>query len=292
VIDDQGQPAAPELRLGQITLTHPRHAPAVPAGARLDIPAGDVTLLTAEFDRAQAAPGDTLHVTLMWQANSDGAYAPEAACSLDLLPAVDGPAAQSYPLPPPVPQWATGEIWRSQHRITLPATLEGGPCTWAVSGCTSALVPVGQIEITAPSRTFTEPPVQRTVGATLGELATLIGFSVDGTPLSPGGSLTATLVWKAEQTAETSYHVFLHMLDAEGQIVAQSDSVPARWSRPTTGWLPGEYILDSHELILPSGVDPGIYSLSVGLYVPAGERLLDPAGQDAITLIELPVSAD
>jgi hypothetical protein len=293
VMDAYGQPVAPELQLGQITLTHPRRAPTVPAGSTLDIAAGDFSLLTADFDHEQAAPGDTMLTTLMWQVNADGAYAPEAACSLDLLPAaVDRPAAKSYPLPPPVPQWAVGEIWRSQHRITLPVTLEGGLYTWAVGKCTLEPAPIGQIEIAAPSRAFTEPPAKHTVDVTLGELATLVGFSLDGPPLWPGDSLSVTLVWKAERTAETSFHVFLHLLDTEGHIVIQSDSVPARWSRPTTGWLPGEYILDSHELTLPPDINPGRYSLSVGLYVPGGERLLDPTGQDTITLTVLPIPAD
>jgi hypothetical protein len=153
-------------------------------------------------------------------------------------------------------------------------------------------MPVGRIEITAPSRIFVEPPVEQTIDVALGELATLVGFSLDGVPLQDGEALTVTLVWRADGTAEVSYHVFLHLLDAQGRIVVQSDSVPARWSRPTTGWLPGEYILDSHALIVPRDIDPGMYALSAGLYIPAGERLLDAGGRDAITLTELPVPAD
>ena len=55
---------------------------------------------------------------------------------------------------------------------------------------------------------------------------------------------------------------------------AQSDAVPAEWTRPTTGWLPGEYVLDRHAIILPADLPAGKYDLVAGLYDPAtGERL-------------------
>jgi hypothetical protein len=79
-----------------------------------------------------------------------------------------------------------------------------------------------------------------------------------------------------------SYAVFAHMLDAESHIVAQHDGLPAGWSRPTSGWLPGEIIVDAHELDLKADVPPGEYALEVGLYdAETKVRLptLDSSGQ-------------
>ena len=60
---------------------------------------------------------------------------------------------------------------------------------------------------------------------------------------------------------------------------------------PTTGWVTGEVIADSRVLTIPSDVPAGDYVLSVGLYVPGGERLVAPDGSDAVELITLPVQA-
>jgi hypothetical protein len=100
-----------------------------------------------------------------------------------------------------------------------------------------------------------------------------------------GSTLTVTLAWRAEETPTTSYRVFLHLLDAEGNLVTQSDGVPAGWARPTTGWLPGEYITDTHTLVIPPEAAPGKYTLQAGMYVPGGTRLTTDEDSDAIPLI-------
>jgi hypothetical protein len=71
---------------------------------------------------------------------------------------------------------------------------------------------------------------------------------------------------------------FVHLLNADGEIVAQRDHIPADGTRPTTGWLPGEIVADSYRLPLPPG---GPYTLAVGLYDAAsgmriGERVILP----------------
>ena len=72
-------------------------------------------------------------------------------------------------------------------------------------------------------------------------------------------------------------------------MVAQSDGVPAGWSRPTTGWTPGEYITDVHTLSIPPDAPEGDYTLSTGLYLPGGARLTAPDGSDAIRLTTIQV---
>jgi hypothetical protein len=104
--------------------------------------------------------------------------------------------------------------------------------------------------------------MQETLNASLGAHVMLLGYDQ-----APGGDLT--LYWQAGALLETSYKVFVHVLGPGDALLAQSDSVPAEGTRPTTGWLPGEVIADTHRLPLA-----GAARLAVGLYDEAsGQRL-------------------
>jgi len=292
VLNEQGQPAAPTLTLGQVTLIRPRHPAELPKGDHLDLSLMDFSLLTADFDRDRAAPGDSVYLTLMWHAIRDGdngLSSRQCYQTLTLLSENDSVAAD-YSLPLPVHSWQKGDVWRSQHRFLLPATLETGNYTWAVEWCSLSSDPVGQISIVAPSHTFTAPLVDLEMDTRLGSVATLVGADLQITP-SPNRPITVTLVWCAEETPSASYHVFLHLLDAEGKLVAQSDGVPANWTRPTTGWLPGEYITDTRVLTIPLNTPAGDYTLYAGLYVPGGERLTAPDGSDVVLLTTITVES-
>jgi len=299
VLNEQGQAAAPELTLGRVTLTPPRRPTVPPARGRLDIPLGSLTLLTADFDRDQAAPGDTILLTTFWHA--DQQTAEDLTLHLALL-AHDGspaaPPAAEFDLPPTVPwhptsTWQPGDTWRGQHLLHLPATLDSGDYTWTLRLSHTPTHTIAHISITAPPHAFTAPPVDIEVDTRLGNVATLLGaiLQPETCNLKPGTPLTVTLVWRAEATASTSYHVFLHLLDPEERLIAQSDGIPAGWTRPTTGWLPGEYITDAHILTVPPDAPMGEYTLQAGLYVPGGERLTAPDGTNAIPLATITTEA-
>jgi hypothetical protein len=299
VLNERSQPAAPTLTLGQVTLTAPRRLAEVPDALgirhRLDTSLGPLTLLGVDFDRDQAAPGDSLLLTTLWHA--DQRPTEDLTVHLALL-APDGSTAAEYDLPPtvswnPTSAWQPGDGWRGQHILHLPAHLEDGDHTWHLTllpTSSSTHLPA-HLTIAAPDRTFTPPSFQHPVDITIGNLATLAGFDLEAETVRPGDSLSITLIWRAEDTAAASYHVFLHLLDPEGRLTAQSDGVPADWSRPTSGWLPGEYITDVRALTIPPDAPAGDYILSVGLYVPGGARLTAPVGTDAIHLTTLVVQA-
>ncbi len=295
VLNEQGQPSAPELTLGQVALTAPRH-PADPDHLglrnRLDASLGPLTLLGADFDRAEAAPGDPAFITTFWRA--DERPSDDLTMQLELL-APDGSTAAAYEFPPAAPwhftsAWRQGDIWRGQHLLHLPADLETAAYTWRLT-----LEPISQstnlpnpIAVTAPDRTFNAPPVEIETNTRLGEIATLVGANVkpETLNLKPGTVFTTTLIWRAEAETNTSYRVFVHLIGPKGRMIAQSDAVPAGWSRPTTGWLPGEYITDSHTLALPPDAPAGEYRLQAGLYTPDGGRLTTPDGADAVHLAD------
>jgi hypothetical protein len=83
-----------------------------------------------------------------------------------------------------------------------------------------------------------------------------------------GEQLSLTLHWQAITTLDTSWKVFVHLVNDEGEIVAQKDQIPGAGQFPTTGWLPDEYLADSYNILIPADTPPGheAYRLKVGLY--------------------------
>ena len=283
--DADGRALGPALPLGQITVTAPRR-PADPETLgihrRLDVPLGPLTLLGADFDRDQAAPGDPVMLTTFWRADQQPSE--DLTVHLVLL-APDGSIAAEYDF-----GVSTGDTWRGQHFLHLPATLDTGDYTWQLTLVSSSTHLPSSLSITAPPRTFAPPPVDVETDTTLGDVATLVGVNHQIIQ-SPNHQITVTLVWRAEAETDTSYHVFLHLTGPGGALVAQSDGIPANWSRPTTGWLPGEYVTDARVLTIPPDAPAGDYTLYAGLYVPGGERLTTPDGSDAIHLTTITVQA-
>jgi hypothetical protein len=97
--------------------------------------------------------------------------------------------------------------------------------------------------------------------------------------------LALTLVWQAAADMDTPYHVFVHLVDENGRILSQSDGQPVNWTRPTTGWTAGEYVVDPHTLTVPPETAVSTLQLRVGLYNPqTGTRLLTPEGDHILLL--------
>ena len=87
-----------------------------------------------------------------------------------------------------------------------------------------------------------------------------------------------TLSWKAEASPEENYTVFVHLLDAEGEILAQADASPRL---PTKYWRWGETYNTYHRLsdafnMIDHRVIVGLY-LNDGLTYPKAEYTLQPA---------------
>jgi hypothetical protein len=133
----------------------------------------------------------------------------------------------------------------------------------------------------------TEPLQEISIGEMIGGSITL--ERVDTlTAAHAGEVLPLVLHWRANQPLPDDYHVFVHVLDAEGNRIAQSDGQPAFWTRPTSSWAPGERIQDRHTLTLPVNLSPGDYLLIAGLYLPQnGKRLLNASGESSVTITHL-----
>jgi hypothetical protein len=140
------------------------------------------------------------------------------------------------------------------------------------------------LEVEATERVFTAPEVQHRVdGANLGNKVALYGYDLSTEVLRPGDTLYLNLYWQALESMDTSYTVFTHLLDEASQVRGQMDSVPLGGARPTTGWVPPEYLRDEYQLVVDGDAPPGEYLIEVGMYdasTPDFRRLplVDSAG--------------
>lgn len=260
---------------------------------------GGLRLLGSRTDRAEAAPGDPVRVTLLWQAT--GPVADDGRVTLRLVEQAGTailtttvPVAAHYP----PDRWQSGDRLRSESLLRLPARTSDGRHIWQVQLAPQAPVwPAGTLRVRAPERLWTAPPLAIRTDTLLGNVATLLGANLQSTTCdlqpaicTPQSTLTVTLVWRAEAETSISYRVFLHLTDPDGKIVAQSDGEPANWSRPTTSWLPGEIVLDERILTIPADASPGEYVLSCGLYdLASSVRLTGADGADAVPLFTITI---
>ncbi len=131
----------------------------------------------------------------------------------------------------------TGQVWRFVENERLFALPEG------VTGATAVFL-------------AEEMPVFALQGYELVEMETAV---------------TLTLYWQGLATMARNYTRFVHVLNAQGQLVAQNDAMPQANSYPTSQWLPTEVVPDAVTLDL-STLAAGEYRVLVGWYENLGEQ--------------------
>ena len=113
-----------------------------------------------------------------------------------------------------------------------------------------------------------------------GGVIKLVGYTIDHTD----NQVLITLAWKAVVATPVDYTGFVHLLDANGELAAQTDRPPAGY--PTSDWRPGEIIIDHFRVELPPDMLPGTYRLRTGFYDPATVVRLGEAAE--LGLVNLP----
>ncbi|MBI1276884.1 MAG: hypothetical protein GC179_02020 [Anaerolineaceae bacterium] len=159
----------------------------------------------------------------------------------------------------------------------------------AGSGTANILLPdgtvIGSINIESIPAVYDAPNVDKPINVEIPAVGTLVGFSISGDMSDRSQPFTLSLVWKAAQPTLTSYTVFAQLISTDGQVLAQSDMLPANGARPTTGWRTGEYILDEHLVAFHADAKAATASLIVGLYDAAtNQRVAISPTADFITL--------
>jgi hypothetical protein len=95
------------------------------------------------------------------------------------------------------------------------------------------------------------------------------------------------LQWQALRQVNHDYTVFVHVVDESGKTWGGQDSKPQQGKLPTTRWVPGRVISDTHTVQIDLAGPPEGYHLEVGLYAAAtGERALTLSGIDGIRIEE------
>lgn len=249
-------------------------------------------------------PGDGVPLTFLWQGLGDLGECSPFLWFQDESGGRWGERAFPLGGEYPSPMWERGQLVRDGHTLLLPADLPDGryqlrmqvlkgekPLSrlyWLLP--LGSTLDLGTVEVKGRERSFTLPPTEHPLDFRWGEVVRLLGYDLEPTGVESGGSLNLTLYWQALSTMETSYTVFIHLLDEEGDLRGQRDSVPGGGSLPTTGWMSGEVITDRYDISIASDAPAGGYRLLVGMYEPvSGKRLpvYDGAGNgvgDSVTL--------
>ena len=116
---------------------------------------------------------------------------------------------------------------------------------------------------------YVAPNPQTIFPASFDRQLALIGYDISKSDVS----LDLTLYWQALVQPVHAYTVFVHVLDANGQLVAQQDNMPAHDQSVTSCWQPGEFVADPYSIAVKAGA-LGPFTLEVGLYrVDTAERL-------------------
>jgi hypothetical protein len=105
--------------------------------------------------------------------------------------------------------------------------------------------------------------------ARAGDALVLRGYARPGGPAQPGDVLPIMLLWEPGAAPPAAYKVFVHLVDAQGQIVGQNDLPLA--GTPAAAGQAAQHL---HGLLVPPGLAPGTYRLRAGVYLAdSGARL-------------------
>jgi 4-amino-4-deoxy-L-arabinose transferase-like glycosyltransferase len=278
-----------DVKLGTVRVARPEEPPpdeALDFEEPLMIDFGGRLRLLGSTVRSRVSllPGEMVEVDLFWQAladpgedldprlqliGSDGRIAAEL---------VEKPVAGTYP----TAWWRAGELVRDPQAVPVSAAIPAGSYRLVLGlvraadreslgfGRGQTRVPLAEVQVGSRQHRLepTAPMIRHE--ARLGTAVDLIGYDLAQATYAPGSVLDLVLHWHARGTPDRNYHVFVHLLNQARLTVAQSDGPPGSdgATLPTLGWLPGEYVVDSHSLQLPGDLPAGVYRLSVGLYDP------------------------
>jgi hypothetical protein len=250
---------------------------------------GRVMLLGYSVIGVTFKPGDAIPITFLWQGQEalDDDYTLLLWLEDDAGQGV-GEAELSLSGRYPPTHWQRGEVVRDWQSLLVPGNAQDGSyrvkmqvrasnqvlprLLWRLP--VGSVLDLGQIEVQGRERAFEAPPMSHPMEAQLGESVRLLGYDLEPMDPHPGDTLHLTLHWECLGPMDTSFTVFVHLLDEAGSIRGQRDSVPGHGDLPTTSWVEEEIISDLYEIPIAPDAPPGSYTLIVGMYhAGTGDRL-------------------
>ena len=271
-----GAPAGKDLLLGTWTVLPGADWAVVNRETGLpvsvELPIGDDLMLVAHNAMPSTlVNGSDLRLAFLWEGM--GSLPAIALVAEDESWRVDAPARDVQ---------GRSDVTLDWRQVRVPPDVQAGAAELRLDDGTV----LGRYQIEVLPAHYEEPEFDRPLGVTLPGVGTLVGYTLDGDIFDRSQPVQLRLVWRAEDATDISYTVFAQLI-GQGQVIAQSDAIPAQGSRPTTGWRPGEYIVDEHQLVFHEDAFSGAASLIVGMYdASTGERVALPSGLTAITVAE------
>ncbi len=99
------------------------------------------------------------------------------------------------------------------------------------------------------------------------------------------------LNWQPLIPIDKDYKVFVHVRDANGNVVFQNDKLPLNALLPMTRWQAGQPLRDAHAMVIPADVPAGTYQVFAGVYDPiSGQRLVTADGKDSAMIGEVQIT--
>jgi hypothetical protein len=270
------QPA--NVLVGEVQVSRPTQpailTPSVPVESNL----GPLKLLGIDTV-SRIGVGDALPVTFYWEALDTTSQ--DFLSRLVLLDDQDQIVTEQK-TPPTRPDfgtslWQVGDRWIGFGELPIPPDLAGGQYTLAI-GDPSRPIRISAVQVIAPERSFDAPALAHPLDIQFGESIKLLGWDISD---NQSTNRQLILYWQPLTLINQRYTVFVHVLDANGNLIAQRDSQPVNGARPTTSWLPPEAIADSYDLTLPEGAA----AVRVGLYDPqTSHRLVTSTGEEFVII--------
>jgi hypothetical protein len=271
---------------------------------------GSIRLVGVDLPQPQVQAGAQQQVTFYLQ--SLGAIEANYNVLVRLV-SLDGSElwrSEGWPWGAPTAGWPPREVRPDGHRLAVPADTPPGLYPLLLSfydPTTLAPLPAADARsgaaLPSPQQTVAllqvvPPPdeTQKTPASTARwQLGNSFGLAAEPLPptVEAGAELEIRLHWQVLEHPQVRYTLFLHLVDSDGQLVAQQDQPPLGESAPTYSWQPGQQIGTTLRLALPSDLPAGPYTLRAGLY--NGERRLPVSQQGeavgdfaALAVVEVP----
>jgi hypothetical protein len=180
----------------------------------------------------------------------------------------------------PTRHWERNEVVTGYHRLIVPAVIPAGDYQIGIQLLDEDEEKFGeplmlshQMTITEPERIYEQPVFDVKSDYQWTNGLELLGYDLDA-------SGEVRFIWGTSELITQNLRLFVHVLDENDLIVAQSDGIPVEWTRPTTSWIPEEYITTIHNF----DVSVGEYDIRLGWYDPVSGVRVSVNDSDMIVL--------
>jgi hypothetical protein len=289
--------AAAALWIGPHTQLFRMESPpgvALPAEHKADLAMGDsVRLIGWDMAQDTVRQGDKLRVRLYWQA--------ETRLEQDFnsfVQLIGGPDQRKYasstamhPGNVPSTSWNSNFYILDEHDVTIDADTPPALYTLRVGlSPQDSQERIGEADLSPQVRVVADPPVQVSRTAQRVDADFADGIQLLGVDKQLGeDELVLTLYWRNSDEPGANPQIFVHLLDRNGNQVAQADGAAHNGLYPVRDWIPGEIIMDVRTIPLQDDVtastaEVGLYDLATLERVPVVDADGKPWPDNSVVL--------